>query len=212
MNYDNIFEKFEILEKEYDRLFWEKEQYDKNLNENIKIIKDLENKNNIYNKCIQLLQSVYEVIKKIVKARFERIISSALKLISPNQSFEIEYVNRRGKVDADFKIPININGKIIKTNPLYAKGGAVVDIVCLILRIIYLVFFEPPLNRILVLDESLRFLSSDNSIKISKFLHQICRLFDLQIIFITQDEKMTQYADKIIRVELKNGASSIVYL
>jgi DNA repair exonuclease SbcCD ATPase subunit len=183
-------------------------QQEKDLEENIKRSKEQEKKL-IQSK--QLLTDTIEFARKEAKFIIESLVSKSLQYVfeDPEMKFEIIIKPYKNRTDCDFLIMHK--GKTL--DPLESNGGGIVDIICFILRIALIqasnnislqdeedsveVNNEAPL----ILDEPFKHLSEEYVPKIGNFLRELSLKLDMQIILITHNKQLMQYADKKFIVE-----------
>lgn len=100
---------------------------------------------------------------------------------------------------------------MIRTRPQDSRGGGIVDIVSIALRIAMIQLHnDPPINGPIILDEPGKHVSAAFSIKLAEFLKFISVQFNKQIIFVTHNEDLRAIADKTYTVALKDGKSVVM--
>ncbi|NLZ51787.1 MAG: ATPase [Thermoanaerobacteraceae bacterium] len=157
-----------------------------------------------------LLQRASEYAREQIKQQIEMLVTHCLQFVfGPNLEFEIELNEVRGKTSADFYV-ISIYDDIkIKTKPQDARGGGIVDVISLALRIAVIqstdIYKEGPL----ILDEPAKHVSNEYINNVSQFLKQISDVFHRQIIMVTHNQYLSEIADLAYKVELKNGNSEV---
>ena len=83
------------------------------------------------------------------------------KLLETDIEFLIELDELRGKANAEFYVINSTEDMIIKTKPELSRGGGVVDIISLALRIAFLQIHKPRIEGPLILDEPAKHLSEE---------------------------------------------------
>ena len=81
------------------------------------------------------------------------------------------------------------------------------DIIALVFKIIFV--YLSGSQKTIVLDESLKFLSTNYLQTASNFLAEICSRLQMQLILVTHKEDLQLSADKIITISKQEGASYI---
>ena len=81
------------------------------------------------------------------------------------------------------------------------------DIIALVFEIIFV--YLSGSQKTIVLDESLKFLSTNYLQTASNFLAEICSRLQMQLILVTHKEDLQLSADNIITISKREGASYI---
>lgn len=177
----------------------EKKEYVKKIEENI----DTLEKTNI------LLQKTGEYAREQAKKQIEGLVTNCLQYIfDDNIEFQIDIHEAYGKPNAEFYV-ITKGEEIIKTKPQESRGGGVIDIISLALRIAFLQIHNPQVYGPLILDEPAKHVSEDYIFNVSEFLKQVSEMFNRQIIMVTHNNHLASIADIAYRVEL-NGSMSVI--
>lgn len=156
-----------------------------------------------------LFQKTSEFAREQAKKQIETIVTKCLQYVfETNVEFIIELDELRNKANAEFYVLNDIDGLIIKTKPELSRGGGVVDIVSLALRIAFLQIHKPPIQGPLVLDEPAKHVSEDYIYNVGDFLKQTSEMFNRQIIMVTHNQHLSAISDRAYRVELSGSVSS----
>ncbi len=176
-------------------------------------------------------QSLETLTNKVLAAE-----NAELVLSQTEQFFNVWADKRRekfeGKVEAlvdagvkyvfgahySFKVKSELSGKQLRTkfyieedglelNILDAAGGGIGDVVAFLLRVVMLVLRRPAQNRVLILDESLKFLSSEYLSKMATFIPEMAQNLGVQIIMTTHRPELIEAATTLIQVS-KDGKES----
>lgn len=183
-----------------------KEQLDVNKKDAIKIELELE----LLNKVSILFQKTSEFAREQAKIQVESLVTKCLQFIfDSNIEFLIEIEELRGKANAEFYVVSQSDDSIIKTKPELSRGGGVVDIVSLALRIAFLQTHKPRIEGPLILDEPAKHVSDDYIFNVADFLKQTSELFNRQIIMVTHNDHLASIGSSAHRVELKGFTSTI---
>lgn len=158
-----------------------------------------------------LLQKVAEYARNQAKNQIEELVTRCLQFILENNTeFIIEFTESRNLPSADFYTQSTYEGFIVKSKPESSRGGGVVDIISLALRIAFLELQEPKIYGPLFLDEPGKHVSSDYIYNLGEFIRECSNLFDRQIIMVTHNDYLSQICDASFRVEIKNGTSQVI--
>ncbi|MDR7856207.1 ATPase [Tissierella sp.] len=164
----------------------------------------------LLNKVNVLLQKTSEFAREQAKNQVESLVTKCLQFIFESKiEFLIEIEELRGKSSAEFYVVNEIEDIIIKTKPELSRGGGVVDIISLALRIAFLQTHKPYIEGPLILDEPAKHVSDEYIYNVANFLMQTAELFNRQIIMVTHNHHLAAIGNNSYRVEL-NGSESTV--
>jgi ABC-type cobalamin/Fe3+-siderophores transport system ATPase subunit len=152
------------------------------------------------------VQNVASNTQKKIEFQISNLVSMALAAVFPDPyKFELRYITRRGKVEADLIFSKNGN----ETDDILANGGGgVADIASLALRI---ASWSLKRNRtVLILDEPTKFLHNVTyQEKASLLIKELSSRIGVQIIMVTDQAAMVDAADLEIAVSQEDGVSSV---
>lgn len=156
-----------------------------------------------------LLQHTSEYAREQSRQQIEMLVTNCLQYIFDSTiEFKIDIHEVRGKPEAEFYVVSSMDGIPVRTKPQEARGGGVVDIISLALRIAMLQCSNPEINGPILLDEPAKHVSDDYIVQVAEFLKQVSVMFDRQIIMVTHNRHLSEIADRWYRVEMNNGISS----
>lgn len=169
---------------------------------------DLQERATVYDQVIALLQQTSEQARAHARERIERLVTNALQSVfGPEYAFVIELTEKAGRPEAEFYVVSTIGGEQVRARPQEARGGGVVDVVSLALRVAMLETYRPRLEGPLVLDEPAKHVSDEYIQPVAAFLKTVSTVFDRQIIMVTHSAHLAQTADVAYQVILKDGKS-----
>ncbi len=182
------------------------EQLHENKTKIEKIILDQE----LLDKVIILFQKTSEFARLQAKKQIETLVTKCLQYVFETDiEFVIELEELRGKANAEFYVVTTYGDTTIKTKPELSRGGGVVDIISLALRIAFLQIHKPRIEGPLILDEPAKHLSEDYIYNVGDFLKQTSEMFNRQIIMVTHNQHLSAISNNAYRVELIGTASSV---
>ncbi|WP_066640226.1 ATPase [Desulfolucanica intricata] len=156
-----------------------------------------------------LLQESAAYAREQARQQIESMVTHALQYtFGPDLEFKVELVERRGQPEADFYVVSNYSGFEIKTEPQDARGGGVVDVISLALRISLLHASRPEIPGPLLMDEPGKHLSEQFAPNLARFLKVISDT-GRQVIMVTHNEQLTEAADAVYEVNLEEGKSIV---
>ena len=158
-----------------------------------------------------LFQKTSEFAREQSKRQIEDTVTKCLQFILETDiEFLIELSESRSVPIAEFFVQSNYpEGYSIKTKPEIARGGGVVDIISLALRIAFLQQNQPFLSGPLILDEPGKHVSNDYIFNLGEFLKRSSCIFNRQIIMVTHNPHLSQISDKAFQVTNKRGISEV---
>lgn len=176
-----------------------------------KTLNDKEKYSDILTKVSVLFQKTSEFAREQSKRQIEDTVTKCLQFIFETDiEFLIELSESRSVPVAEFCVQSNYpEGYSIKTKPEISRGGGVVDIISLALRIAFLQLNQPKLSGPLILDEPGKHVSNDYIFNLGEFLKKSSNLFDRQIIMVTHNPHLSQICDKAFHVTNKKGISKV---
>ncbi|SDX15389.1 hypothetical protein SAMN05444487_11119 [Marininema mesophilum] len=164
----------------------------------------------VYDKVRVLLQQSAEHARSQAKAQMETLVTNALQYVFGSLfRFEIELMEHGGKPIAEFYVITDWEGTPVKTKPQEARGGGIVDITSLALRVALIETFRPLPAGPLILDEPGKHVSQEYILPMLEFLKSTGEMFGRQIILVTHDPHLTEGADQAFEVRIKGGASTV---
>jgi ABC-type cobalamin/Fe3+-siderophores transport system ATPase subunit len=157
-------------------------------------------------KARSVVQIVAEQTQKKLEYHISNLVSMALASVFPEPYiFNLRFVQKRNKTEAELVFTKNGNET---DDILNSGGGGVADIASIALRIS--LWSIKKTRPTLILDESLKFLHSpEYQEKASQMLKEVSEKLGLQIIMVSDQRNILEYADKVISVVNKNGNSTI---
>lgn len=176
-----------------------------------KKLADKEKYSEVLTQVSLLFQKTSEFAREQSKRQIEDTVTKCLQFIFETDiEFLIELSEARSVPIADFFVQSNYSeGYSIKTKPEIARGGGVVDIISLALRIAFLQQNQPMLSGPLILDEPGKHVSNDYIFNLGEFLKQSSNIFNRQIIMVTHNPHLSQISDKAFQVKNKRGISEV---
>ena len=185
-----------------------KEKILEQIEENKKLIENIQKELELIEKVGILLQSTSEFARNQAKIQTENLVTNCLQFIFENNiEFEIEIEELYGKPNAEFYVTTKTDDMIVKTKPELARGGGVVDIISLALRISFLQIHKPQIEGPLILDEPAKHVSEDYIFNVADFLKKASEMFERQIIMVTHNDHLASIGTTSYKVYLKGTES-----
>ncbi|WP_010249698.1 ATPase [Acetivibrio cellulolyticus] len=164
----------------------------------------------ILEKVKVLLQKVSEFAREQSRAHIEALVTNCLQYIFDSSlEFRIEISEVRGRPEAEFYVLSKYGDMEIKTKPQDARGGGVIDIISLAIRIAMLECSNLDNKGPIILDEPAKHVSDDYINQVAEFLKQVTHMFNRQVIMVTHNRHLSEMADKWYRIEMHDGVSIV---
>jgi len=170
----------------------------------------LEGNIDLFEKARIFLQHMSEYARILAKKRLEEIVTNALKFVFGEEfSFKINIGKSRNRPEAEFLVCSKYGNTSIENIPQDARGGGIVDIVSIALRVALLETHQPKINGPIILDEPFKHVSAEYINVAGDLLKIIRDSFNRQIIMVTHNESLKETADKTFLVSMENGISQV---
>ena len=135
----------------------------------------------------QRLQGVAQQVQQQAHSKIAGVISRCLSAVfAEPYTFQIDFVEKRGKTEADLKFLRNGN----EIDPLEASGGGVVDIVSMACRLACLMLARPQQRRFIARDEPFKHLSAGYVPAARQLLETLAEELDFQFVLVTHSEDL----------------------
>ena len=118
---------------------------------------------------------------------------------------KVDFVQRRNKTECDL---LFVRDEM-EIDPIEASGVGAIDVAAFALRIASWTMAIPRTRNVIILDEPMRFLSTNYQEKASAMIKELSQKLGLQFIIITHEEVLTSSADKIFEVSIRKGKTKI---
>lgn len=210
MNLDRYKNALNRLENLYTRRYGQAETLQKQRAEALARLRETGAETELLEKVRLLLQETSSLAREKARRQIEHTVTHALQSIfGPGISFRVELVERRNQPEAEFYVVSQYGEVEVKTRPQDARGGGVVDVVSLALRISLLETIRPPLPGPLLLDEPGKHLSDEFAPYLALLIREMSGTFNRQVLMVTHNRHFTEAADRVYLVEIKAGQSSL---
>lgn len=159
--------------------------------------------------ALLLLEQCNIAARDFVKVEVEQLVTQGLRSIFEDDTiqFNIEFLMKRNQIEAEFTLSHEEEETKIQGDILSTYGGGVVDVISISLRIIIMQLMQ--IRGPLILDEPGKNISAQFIGAFGKFLAEVSNTFDRQIIMITHNSKLVEFANNIIEVYQTKSVSYI---
>lgn len=159
-------------------------------------------------KTAELLLLLGDRARQQAKENVEIMVSNALQFVFNEEiNFKIQFDQKRNRAEAKFLIVSDYEGKLVEVEPEQARGGGIVDVVSITLRIALAELFN--VKGPMIMDEPAKHLSSEYVQNFAVFLRQISEQFNRQIIMITHNTILAECGDLSYMVSQRSGVTQV---
>lgn len=172
----------------------------------------VENDINVLQKCMKVMQTLIEIKKEEVKSKIESLVTRGLRTIFERDDyrFSIEMEIKRNVMNAHPIVYSNFQGKEFGADVIDGHGGGLCDVISFILQVIVLLSFSHKYEKIIIADEMFKHVARQHLPNVAEFLTYLTTLTNMQMIFITHQEELTECADKVFNVSLNEKCESVI--
>ncbi len=158
-----------------------------------------------------LLTKVSDYARRQLVERIEATVTAALQTVLSDDSlrFEVEMRELGGRASAEWRVVSRYSDIEVSNNPEDARGGGIVDIVSLALRLALLELSTPRPEGPVILDEPAKMVSAEYAENLAYFLRSYAQRTGRQFIVVTHNETLAQAGDVSYRVTQENGISEV---
>jgi len=150
-------------------------------------------------------ESAREEARKAVESAGTEALQA---VFGPEFSLQVELSDRGGRPSAEFFVASNYGGVEIVTPVMDSRGGGVVDVVSLALRVL-VAYATTPAQAPIVLDEPGKHLSEGYSRALGELIRAISEETGRQFVVVTHDPRLAEVADVAYTVGMENGVSRV---
>ncbi|MBE6081691.1 MULTISPECIES: ATPase [Tissierellales] len=209
-NLEDLNKNIDNLKRLYSKESGKKEKILEQMEKVKKEINEIDSKIDLLEEVNLLLQKTSEFAREQSKKQIETLVTNCLQYVFENDmEFNIDIVELRNKPNAEFYVISRYGTHTIKTKPELSRGGGVVDVISLALRIAFMQIYRPQICGPLILDEPAKHVSEEYIFNVADFLQKTSEMFNKQIIMVTHNNYLSSIGTNAYRVELK-GSESIV--
>jgi len=160
---------------------------------------------------VRLFSLAGDYARRESKETMERLVTNALKMVfQGDHEFHIDFEERAERSEAEFSVSSAYGGEhVVQNDPRDSRGGGIVDVISLALRVALLETSRPPLEGPLILDEPGKHVSEQYVRQVAEFLNAVCNSFDRQVIMVTHNQHLADAGAAAYYIEIRNGESIV---
>lgn len=184
--YNETNAKFDILRSDINRLE----------SETLKLVDNMK----MLDKAKSFLINFSEHSRARIKNKLERIVNSALSGIFDDKLMEFKLIPNRTKRGLDYDVYLETNKQLTPLTD--SKGGGVLDIVALSLKIAFLRLYRNFNRQTMILDEPFKNLDATRVPKAVMWLKQISEKMQIQFIIVSHCKELIEKSDVVYETNL----------
>jgi DNA repair exonuclease SbcCD ATPase subunit len=176
-----------------------------------KKLQKIEHDIDIYQKVNVIYRTAAEYARSQSKRIMENLVTNALTIVFPGDlKFQVELDEKGAKAEAHFFVSSTYGGdRVVCNEPQEARGGGIVDIIALALRVALLETSRPPLGGPLILDEPAKHVSEEYSRSVAQFLNMVVKNFGRQVVMVTHNQHLADAGSTSYEVAIVDGKSKV---
>lgn len=152
-----------------------------------------------------VIQTVAKQTQKQLEYHISELVSLALQSVfERDYKLTLSYETKREKTEVYFFL--EEDGRLV--DPLYGCGGGVIDIISFALRI-SLHSLSNKTDKVIILDEPFRFLSSDLQSKAGEMLKELSEKLGLQVIMVSHIKPLIEQSDHVFEINRAERVSKV---
>ena len=167
---------------------------------------ELDNRGLLIGKAQALVQEVAQETQEELRYKLADLVTLALQSVFPEPyRFVVRFTQKRGRTEAEMLV----EREGMEIDPSEASGGGVVDVIAFALRLCLWRLKAKRTRATMILDEPLRFVSRDLQEGAGRMISKISKELGLQLIIVSHEEELIDAADKVFRVSIRDGISTV---
>lgn len=157
-----------------------------------------------------LLGKVSDLARARVKSHVEATVTAALQaVLGRPMRFEVRLRDLGGQPAAEWFVVSQDGGDEIVTDPEDGRGGGVLDIVSLALRMAVLELSRPRIDGPLIIDEGGKHVSRQYLPALAEFLKEYAARTGRQVLFVTHAPELAAAAHRAYKLRLVDGVTEV---
>lgn len=156
--------------------------------------------------CGALVEAASRLCRMATSGALQNTLTEALRTVfGDDYACQIELVMHRGRPAATVMTTSGNHAEW--ADPVFSRGGGVIDILAFAARVAILEQIQPmPRGLPLILDEPMDALDRARSPEAGMLISKLSRATGRQILFVTHNRQLAQWADAVVDLEASSGA------
>lgn len=167
----------------------------------------------LHEKASHVLAAIGEQRQERAQRQIEMLVTQGLQTIfDDGLSFHLVPGVRAKTPVVDFVVRSELDGTVVDTDVMTARGGGLAATVGFLLRLVILLLSRQRQDTVLFLDETFTHVSAEYLPRLIGFLKDLVAKTGVQIVLVTHEEAFLDAADTIYRFHLVNGVTKVTRL
>jgi DNA repair ATPase RecN len=151
-----------------------------------------------------ILQEIAVQTQRELEFRISHLVTCALEAVFDDPyEFRVHFDIKRGQTSVSF----GFFRDGFEVDPMNGAGVGAVDVASFALRLSVLGLIGGKVDRVLILDEPFKHLSVDLQDRAGEILRDLSHEMGVQVIMITHEDRIADYADRTFQVVRSHGVS-----
>lgn len=194
------FDKAKILIHKYD-------EYKKIHTNLVNVVDKMQQECITYENVKTFLMEFSKDTRAIIKDKLESLANSALKCVFIEKDVCFRIIPNPTKRIMQYDLYVTTDGVLTPLED--AKGGGILDVITIALRISFVKMFSALLRQTIIFDEPFKNMDSTHLPLAVDWMKEIANEFDMQFIVVTHIEDMISKSNKVIKFVNHNGVTKI---
>lgn len=144
-----------------------------------------------------ILQQTGQTVQQQVHDKIANVVSRCLSAVFGKDAYEFKIIFERKRNRTEAKLEFWKDRQ--EVHPTMGSGGGALDVAAFALRVACLMMTKPPLRRLLILDEPMKFVSKDYRPKVATLIEALAEELGIQFLLVTHDQEFQ--IGKIIEIK-----------
>jgi hypothetical protein len=156
-----------------------------------------------------LLSAVATERQTQFRESLETLVTHGLRTVFADETLRFHIVEevKRGRPHVEFEVESVMDGQVVRTGVLDARGGGLAGLVGFFVRLSVLLLGGH--RRIMLLDETFAQLSTGYEPQMAAWLADLCDKAQVQIVMVTHSDAYSEHADVVYETSQISGITQI---
>lgn len=136
----------------------------------------------------KVLQMVAQAVQQQAHERISGVVTRCLQAVFPDDPYEFKIVFEQKRNRTEARLVFLRAGH--EVDPLTASGGGAVDVAAFALRVSCIMLSQPPVRKVLFMDEPFRFVSVRYRERVKAMLEALSKDLKMQFVYSTHMEEL----------------------
>jgi len=210
MTIDHFDSALRVMQSKYNAALGQKELLERQLLDKQNELNQVRQNLATWEQVQVLFTKVSEFAREQLKTRIEETVTAALLAVfGEGYTFRINMRQLGNQPAAEWQVVSQYGEVEVAASPEDARGGGVVDVISLALRLAMLELLRPRVEGPVLFDEPGKHLSAEYAPNLAYFLKQYAAKTGRQVIMVSHSAQLVDAADRSFLVTQKDGISEV---